>query len=158
MFDNNIAKLNICYTNNTRKKVNEKLMKRYKPDNSITLKSLHEKIDPNSQEVYLYEGLPVIGKVNNLKQNIVNNKTYKVISIRDDVVVIMDSENEEIKKYNDMMFQLAKDKATKTKKAFREPSYKPLKCVCINISNFQYLFYPAYCITTHKAQGGRRKA
>jgi len=65
----------------------------------------------------------------------------------------MDSENEEIKKYNDNLNQLAKDKATKTKKKFVQPDYKPIESVCINISNFQYLFYPAYCITTHKAQG-----
>ena len=154
-FSSSSSDVNICFTNDMRIQINDKLMKQHKSVNSIELKSLHKKIDPNSQNVILSVGMPVIGKKNDAKQNVVNNKTYKIVelNIANECLTIMDSENEEIKKHNDMLHQVAKDYATKTKKKFVAPIYEPISCVRIPICLFQYLFYPAYCITTHKAQG-----
>jgi DNA replication protein DnaC len=64
-FTHNPCKINICYTNETRMKINDTLMEKYKTNSSITLKKISG--DANSQKVILTKGMPIIGTKNNKK-------------------------------------------------------------------------------------------
>ena len=130
-FTNNPCKYNVCYTNETRIKINDTLMEKYKTDSSITLEKISG--DANSQKVILTEGMPIIGTKNNKKFQIVNNCMYTLFKIDGDVFHIREKEAQKI--------------AAKKKKAYEGNE------IFVPINQFQRLFYPAYCITTHKMQG-----
>ena len=106
----------------------------------ITLNKL--KYDENSQDVYLFVGLPIIGTHNNKKLNIVNNQNYRILKVTTDVIIIGDKVMEE-------SYILAKKKAEQSKKSFIMPD----DIIKIKTELFQRLFYPAYSFTIHKSQG-----
>ena len=77
--------------------------------------------DPNSQNVSLLAGMPLIARKNDREQDIFNNETFTIqqIQFKTGILVVTDGV---------------------TKKD-------------IPVVDFQSLFHPAYCITTHKSQG-----
>ena len=75
-------KVSICYTNRKRIEVNDMWMDRTLRKN----KKKHMKIpklkdDPNSQDMKVFVGLPIIAKVNFKKYDIVNAEKFDVIKI-----------------------------------------------------------------------------
>ena len=129
-FTHNPCKYNVCYTNETRMNVNEALMQKFKNKNSIKIDK--NKADPNSQNVILTEGMPLIGSKNNANFKVINNEQYTLYKINKTLQIREKSAQEEAKK---------------TKKAYSG------KEIYVSPQMFQRLFYPAYCITTHKMQG-----
>ena len=130
-FTHNPCKYNVCYTNETRMNINQALMEKYQNKNSIKVEKI--KADPNSQEVILTEGMPLIGSKNNAKFQVINNEQYTLYKINDTTLQIREKS--------------AQGEAKKTKKAYAG------KEILVFPKMFQRLFYPAYCITTHKMQG-----
>ena len=67
--------------------------------------------DPNSQDVKLCNGMPVISRKNNKDLNIYNNETYTIKSIRqaDGVIVVVDEGKEQEVPINEFvkMFNVA---------------------------------------------------
>ena len=70
---------------------------------------------------------------NNKKYKIINNQQYGLFKIDGGVLHIREKD--------------AQEEAKKTKKAYKGNEIK------LPLNQFQRLFYPAYCITTHKMQG-----
>ena len=68
-FNKNETEVNICWTNETRKSVNDKYMKlAYKKDRTKYYFRIPKlQYDENSQDVILVRKLPLIAKVNNSK-------------------------------------------------------------------------------------------
>jgi 5-methylcytosine-specific restriction enzyme A len=115
--------INICWTNNTRKKINSKYMdaayKKAKTSNYITLKNLE--YDDNSQDVILVNKTPLIAKVNNGNLKLINNERYiiKKVDNKAKEIIIKNDRNE----------------------------------IKIKADEFQKLFRIGYAFTTHSAQG-----
>jgi 5-methylcytosine-specific restriction enzyme A len=115
--------INICWTNNTRKKINSKYMdaayKKAKTSNYITLKKLE--YDDNSQDVTLVNKTPLIAKVNNGNLKLINNERYiiKKVDNKTKEIIIKNDRNE----------------------------------IKIKADEFQKLFRIGYAFTTHSAQG-----
>jgi 5-methylcytosine-specific restriction enzyme A len=115
--------INICWTNNTRKKINSKYMdaayKKAKTSNYITLKKLE--YDDNSQDVILVNKTPLIAKVNNGNLKLINNERYiiKKVDNKAKEIIIKNDRNE----------------------------------IKIKADEFQKLFRIGYAFTTHSAQG-----
>jgi 5-methylcytosine-specific restriction protein A len=109
----------ICLTNDKRKERNFYWMNKKAPRNAMKTTKLD--YDPNSQDMKIYKGLPIIARVNNKTYNIANNETFtvKFIDTKTKEVHIIDDKNE----------------------------------IKVPLNDFNKLFYPAYCFTTHKAQG-----
>jgi len=109
----------ICFTNEKRKERNYYWMKTLAPRSAITVKALDW--DPNSQDMKVFKGLPIIARVNNKQFDIFNSEmfTVKYYNIKTKEVHIVDEENEKV----------------------------------IPLDHMTSLFYPAYCVTTHKFQG-----
>jgi hypothetical protein len=57
-------------------------MEKYQNENSIKVDKV--KADPNSQNVILTEGMPLIGSKNNAKFQVVNNEQYTLYKINGD--------------------------------------------------------------------------
>ena len=115
--------INICWTNNTRKKINSKYMdaayKKAKTSNYITLKKLE--YDDNSQDVTLVNKTPLIAKVNNGNLKLINNERYIIKKVdKNTKEIIIKNDRNEIK---------------------------------IKADEFQKLFRIGYAFTTHSAQG-----
>lgn len=110
----------LCFTNKKRIEINAHWMnqpRRGRQGRSRVLKKLE--YDPNSQDVTLFKGLPIIARVNNRENDIANNETFNVQSISGTDVTISDGTDTKV----------------------------------IPIGIFQRLFFPAFAITCHKAQG-----
>jgi ATP-dependent exoDNAse (exonuclease V) alpha subunit len=98
--------MNICFTNKTRKEVNKYWMDKTKGE-KIKIKKLH--YDDNSQDMEVCVGMPIIARVNNKKQDIINNKCFTINSI-DDVYIEVCNEFKTIKieiEYFNRIFYLA---------------------------------------------------
>ena len=85
-FNKNETEINICWTNETRKSVNDKYMKiAYKKDRTkYYFKIPKLQYDENSQDVILVRNMPLIAKVNNSKLKLINNDRYKTNSSKHD--------------------------------------------------------------------------
>lgn len=90
--------LNIAFTNNRRKEINETCMTRFleetKPETTITFEALP--YDKNSQEITVCKGAPVIARVNQKSLDIVNNEVFTVIKINDDTITVYNEIKNEI--------------------------------------------------------------
>lgn len=127
MFEFRENKVNISYTNKTRKLVNQRWNEELKTDNSLFIASDDD--DEMSQDMWIYKGLPVICKKNDNKGgDYLNNETFVVDSFDDTNIYIT---NERV---ND-------DEEIYTR-------YLPIK-----IEDFTKLLYLNYCSTIHKYQG-----
>jgi ATP-dependent exoDNAse (exonuclease V) alpha subunit len=136
-FTHNNTDVNICYTNKKRMKINDKYMKKYQTKNSIVLPKV--KHDPNSQDVILSMGTPVMATKTNKKMNLINNQSYIIVDIQDDKIIVQDKK----------VFTEAKLLAKQKKIKFVPPEGS----IVIEAKIFQKFFYPAYCFTIHKSQG-----
>jgi hypothetical protein len=96
-FKNAMASRHICFTNKKRIEINKLMMEQYikkKKVKPLELKKLP--YDPNSQNVQLCNGMPVISRKNNKDLNIYNNETYTIKSIRrNDNLIIVEDEGKE---------------------------------------------------------------
>ncbi len=123
VFSNKETEINICWTNEKRKSVNDKYMKlAYKKDKTryyVRLPKLQ--YDENSQDVILVRKTPLIAKVNNTKLKLINNERYTITKI--------DVDNQEITVQNNR------------------------NEVTIESSDFQKLFRVGYAFTIHACQG-----
>ena len=86
-FGNKQCKLNLCFTNNKRIEINEKMMKKHLKKYGPGLKLKATK-NPNSQDVELTEDMPIIAIKTDSKYNIVNNEMFTIRSICGDVMQI----------------------------------------------------------------------
>jgi ATP-dependent exoDNAse (exonuclease V) alpha subunit len=97
---NNIGKeehqTSICFTNEKRKERNYYWMKTLAPRSAITVKALNW--DPNSQDMKVFKGLPIIARVNNKNYDIFNSEmfTVKEYDGKTKEVHIFDDENEKV--------------------------------------------------------------
>ena len=81
------TKINMCYTNKTRKIINKRLNNKYKNDNSIFINANDD--DINSQEMFIYEDLPVICNKNDKNGEYYNNETFKVLDYNDNDITLI---------------------------------------------------------------------
>jgi hypothetical protein len=77
----------LCYTNHTRKKINEYIMKR-KKGASLFLDCSDQDLENNSyaQPVVLHIGTPIMSCKNNKKENILNNQDFTVTGWNDKMI------------------------------------------------------------------------
>jgi hypothetical protein len=92
-FKNEFTSRHICFTNRKRIEVNEIMMKQYikqKKVKAFELKGLD--YDPNSQDVKLCAGMPVIARKNDKNLNIFNNESFTIKQIRqkEGVIIVED--------------------------------------------------------------------
>lgn len=82
-FDNKhlFTQVNLAYTHNKRKQINEIMMQRDKLKKKKTIRIEANKDDPNSQDVLLMVGTPVISNRNYKKLGLVNSATFIVKKI-----------------------------------------------------------------------------
>ena len=103
-FNNKMAKKHICFTNKKRIEINEMCMLRYRPQrNYVTLSK--NKLNCQSQEMYIYNGLPVICKVTDEKQSLNNNEQFIITQFDNDIISIKSTIDDRIldidtKKFN----------------------------------------------------------
>ena len=140
--DGKYTKKNICYLNDTRKRVNAILNKKYKTEDAVWLNQLMSKdggedgeeegiLDDATQPMWLYVGLPVIARRNigdgEKEMELINNEYYTVKSVGEEVFcacVRVDKNGEEF-----------------------EHVY------AVKLEEFQRYFLMNYCSTVHKSQG-----
>jgi 5-methylcytosine-specific restriction endonuclease McrA len=140
--------INICWTNNTRKKINSKYMdaayKKAKTSNYITLKKLE--YDDNSQDVILVNKTPLIAKVNNGNLKLINNERYIIKKVDNKSKEIVVENSREVPKKD-------KDGNEIKDKDGNIVMDKIIKTLKIKDDEFQKLFRIGYAFTTHSAQG-----
>ena len=93
-FNNKMAKTNICYTNKKRIEINQLCMLRYRPENYITIPN--NKINPQSQDMYIYNDLPVICKITDEKQTLNNNEQFIITKYDNDFISVKSTIDERI--------------------------------------------------------------
>jgi len=125
-FGNKLCDRNICYFNRTRKYVNDILMRKYKPQNSIYLP--RDPKDEYTQNTYLYIGLPIIGRVTWKNGELINNECYTITEIDNKFITCENIRPDEE----------------------GNPEKHIIK---IKIKDFHHNFLVNYCATTHKSQG-----
>jgi hypothetical protein len=92
-FKNAMTNRHICFTNKKRIAVNKMEMDRIiklKRVKALELEGLS--YDPNSQDVRLCAGMPVVARKNNKEFNIFNNETFTIKAIKktDNMIVVID--------------------------------------------------------------------
>lgn len=86
--------LSICFTNKKRITINNHWMKIKAPVDAPRVNKLS--YDPNSQDMWLYTGLPLIARVNNKQHDIANNETFTVFHIDDKQIKVKDGDIEKL--------------------------------------------------------------
>ena len=125
-----LCKTNLCFTNQTRKEVNEFLMKRFsKNKHNVKVEKLV--YDENSQNVKIYKGLPIISR-----------KTCKIKDFDDETIHICKNEMFKVKR-------LSNNKLT----VDIECRDRPDIYFSIPVNLFNFYFKCAYAITIHSSQG-----
>ena len=82
-FKNEMTTKHISFTNKKRMEINKIMMEqeiRRKKVKPLELKALN--YDPNSQDVKLCSGMPIIARKNNKELNVFNNETFTIRTIR----------------------------------------------------------------------------
>jgi hypothetical protein len=119
--------INIAYTNKTRKAVNKKWNDKLKTGDALFIPVREG--DDKGQDMYIYNGLPLIARENDNKNGLyMNNETF-IVHHYDDKKIYVDSErvNDDGEIYTNAME--------------------------VEIDKVQKLFYLNYCTTIHKVQG-----
>ena len=123
-----LCNINLCWTNKKRKQINADLMMKHKKD-KVHVKVDFLKYDENTQDIYIYSGLPLISrKTCNIKTNdksvrICKNEMFKVVRLSKDRLNV------------DIISQIRKDIK------FNVP-----------VNKFSLFFKPAYAITVHSSR------
>ena len=121
--------LNIAYTHETRKKINQICMERNLAESNqkpIFIKA--DQNNPKTQDVRLIRGMPIICHRTNKKLDILNSDRFYITSVT----------NKEIWFNND-------------DRKFENGN--KMDAIIINTKDFHKFFYLAYCITSHASQG-----
>jgi hypothetical protein len=120
------TRLKLCYTNKTRKTINERWNRAEAPAGSVYVPAPEK--DEHTQGVYLYKGLPCIArKTVKGGDALINNETYDLVDVGDTLRFITTRPNDE-----------------------GQPEQHEFTC---KREDFHEFYLMAYCITTHKAQG-----
>jgi hypothetical protein len=89
---------NLCYTNKTRKEINEECMERFLDENPSSYILYNKTIfvpeliyDKNTQNYTLCKGMPLISRVNQKSLKIVNNEMFECKEINDKDVTIINN-------------------------------------------------------------------
>tara|TARA_R110002153_G_scaffold75250_2_gene194826 strand:+ start:7493 stop:11491 length:3999 start_codon:yes stop_codon:yes gene_type:complete len=146
-FKKKIGKVNICYLNKTRKKINGLLNNKLRPNDPSQfvmspMKEWHDdetkspqdnKVahqewlkDEPTQDIFVYEGMPMIARINK-GDEISNNEKYVVKEIGETITLTSIRATEE-----------------------GEPEEHEYKCSLEDLQNYMLC---CYCMTTHKSQG-----
>jgi hypothetical protein len=144
-FKKKIGKVNICYLNKTRKKINGLLNTKLRPLEGFVISPMaewhdHKKKSPEenkvahqewlknepTQDIFVYEGMPMIARINK-GEEISNNEKYVVKEIGDEITLTSMRASEE-----------------------GEAEEHEFKC---SLENLQDYMLCCYCMTTHKSQG-----
>ena len=126
-FDKDENQVNICFLNTTRKAVNKLWNDRLKKKDSLFIPFNSE--DEYTQDMYIYENLPVIARRTVEGGEImINNETYSVIN------------------YDDTHIYLYCERPD-------DDGEKVNHSIDVEINKFNDLFALNYCSTTHKKQG-----
>ena len=80
-FNRKLAKKHICYTNKKRIEINDLCMERYKPKNYKVIDE--NKVNDQSQVMFIYKDLPIICKVTDEKSTLNNNEQFIVTDYDD---------------------------------------------------------------------------
>jgi ATP-dependent exoDNAse (exonuclease V) alpha subunit len=140
--------INICWTNNTRKKINSKYMdalyKKAKTGNYISLKKLEH--DDNSQDVILLAKTPLIAKVNNKSLKLINNERYTIKKVLVPSRELIVENSRQVAKRDDEGVLL-------TDQDGNIIMHTITKTLTIKADEFQNLFRVGYAFTIHSAQG-----
>jgi len=102
--------LNICFTNETRKTINQECMERFlketKPDKVIKFEALQ--YDKNSQALSICQSMPIIARVNSKSLDVVNNEMFVIKKINDDLITISNEMKKDIEiptdKFNKLFY------------------------------------------------------
>ena len=128
--DNKMYMKNLCFTNETRKRINNIMMKKYIEIKMKKAKEAKRRLpvpiilkvnekDEHSQEVKLLKGMPIIARKTCDKLDIMNNETFTIIDVNDKYFKIITNDT-------------------------------PIE---IELKQFQDLFHLAFCMTVYKSQG-----
>lgn len=120
---------NLCYTNRTRVRLNERLMNKYSLfiDDSLFIPTVKPEEDEDVftyQDMWIYEGLPVRCK---------KNHTVSELRLYNGDMLV-------VKSYDDKQITLRRD-------------YDDKLITITNVPDFPYVFYPNYASTIHSCQG-----
>tara|TARA_R110000737_G_scaffold95031_1_gene129057 strand:+ start:5095 stop:9072 length:3978 start_codon:yes stop_codon:yes gene_type:complete len=144
-FKRKIGKVNICYLNKTRKKINTLLNTKLKPEKfviskklewvnndkktAIENKALKIKYDEDNQtqDIYIYEGMPMISRLN-CGDKLCNNEKFVVKSIDNDIITL-------------------------TSKRPNDEGIEEEHTIEMDLDRIQLALLCCYCMTTHKSQG-----
>lgn len=119
------TRVNICYLNKTRIEVNKYWNERERTNSSAFIKK--DENDEATQDIYLYEGLPLISR-KNVGEMMINNEKF-VLDNYDDEYLFLSSERPD------------------------ENGEKFIHKIDVKIEDIHKCFLLNYCSTTHKAQG-----
>jgi len=117
--------LNIAFTHETRKRVNDECMMRNLKAGDNPILILPDENNPKTQLLQLTTGMPIICHRTNKKMDILNSDRFVISSINEKEIQFT---NELLKEQN-------------------KPDMK------ITVQDFNKYFYLAYCITVHASQG-----
>ncbi len=124
------TEVNICYTNDTRVYINKMWNDKLKTKDAMFISANPD--DTESQDIYLYEGLPVIA-----------TRTKRD---KQEGIVWANSEKYWVSGYDDKNIVLWTERPN-------ENGEKEDHVVDVDIDEFRNNFYMNYCCTTHKMQG-----
>jgi hypothetical protein len=177
IFSNKETEINICWTNEKRKLINDKYMKlAYKKDRTRYYFRLPKlQYDENSQDVILVRNMPLIAKVNNSKLKLINNDRYIITKIdvdenemtvkavrnettlkKDEFQKVFNIKEDDFKKLYKVgcVFTKNNDKYVVTKINTQEITFKiDGNEIIIQKDEFQKLFRVGYAFTVHSCQG-----
>ena len=119
------TKVNICYLNKTRIEVNKYWNERERTNSSAFIKK--DENDEATQDIYLYEGLPLIAR-KNVGEMMINNEKF-ILENYDEDYLFLSSERPD------------------------ENGDKIIHKIDVKIEDIHKYFLLNYCSTTHKAQG-----
>ena len=101
-FTNNLSDRNLTFTNAKRILINDTIMtKEAEKTHSKKIKLDALCYDPNSQDVTLFPGVPIIAKMSNKTLEISNNETFKIKKVSDVITIVDENKKEIIIELND---------------------------------------------------------
>ena len=136
-----VTRLNIAYTHVTRKQVNAMCMDHFR-EGRPTIGCAANPLNPNTQPVQLYEGMPIVGFKNDARKGLENSEMYRILAIDVEADTFSIEVHEpEVRKGSGIQ--------KKTDIVLVDGKY----ILTLNASEFCRYFYPGFCITVHVSQG-----
>ena len=126
--------VNICYFNNTRRRINKMYMDELKPIDALFLPHTPKDADDRAADIWIYKDLPVMAIVNKTKLNKKSDLKQALYCNSDPLKVIA---------YDDKIITLQME----------SPDEDGNDIIEVEIKDFHKSFVCNYCSTTHKNQG-----